>query len=213
MIPIVPPAIDAYCLRHTSASDPLLDELAAYTHAHCKLPQMLTGPVEGAFLRMLVQASGARRVLEIGTFTGYSALSMAVGLPADGELITCDIDHNTDTIAKSFWARSPHGSKIKPMLGPALETIGALPAEVCFDFVFIDADKENYENYYEAVLPKLKSGGLLAADNTLWSGKVLDPKEKSDHAIVAFNKHVARDPRVDHVLLSVRDGVMLVRKR
>lgn len=213
MIPIVPPTIDAYCLRHTSAPDPLLDELAAYTHAHCKLPQMLTGPVEGTFLRMLVQIGGARRVLEIGTFTGYSALSMAAGLPADGELITCDIDQDTNAIAKSFWARSPHGTKIKPMLGPALETIGALPQEMRFDFVFIDADKENYENYYEAVLPKLKSGGILAADNTLWSGKVLDPKEKSDHAIVAFNQHVARDPRVDHVLLSVRDGVMLVRKR
>lgn len=213
MIPIVPPAIDAYCLRHTSAPDALLDELASYTHAHCKLPQMLTGPVEGAFLRMLVQACGARRVLEIGTFTGYSALSMAAGLPADGELITCDIDQDTNTIAQSFWARSPHGTKIKPMLGPALETIGALPTDMRFDFVFIDADKENYVNYYDALLPKLKSGGLLAADNTLWSGKVLDPKEKSDHAIVAFNQHVARDPRVEHVLLSVRDGVMLVRKR
>lgn len=213
MIPIVPPAIDAYCLRHTTAPDALLDELAAYTYAHCKLPQMLTGAVEGTFLRMLLQACGARRVLEIGTFTGYSALSMAAGLPADGELITCDIDQDTNAIAQSFWARSPHGAKIKPMLGPALETIGALPTDMRFDFAFIDADKENYVNYYDALLPKLKSGGLLAADNTLWSGKVLDPKEKSDHAIVAFNQHVARDPRVDHVLLSVRDGVMLVRKR
>ena len=212
MIPIVLPALDAYCLRHTTAPDPLLDELAAYTHAHCKLPQMLTGAVEGAFLKMLIQTSGARRVLEIGTFTGYSALSMATGLPADGELITCDIDQDTNAIARSFWARSPHGTKIKPMLGPALETIGTLPREMRFDFVFIDADKENYSNYYEAVLPKLKSGGLLAADNTLWSGKVLEPKEKSDHAIVAFNQRVARDSSVDHVLLSVRDGVMLVRK-
>ena len=212
MISIVPKAIDDYCLAHTTSPDALLDELAAYTQAHCQLPQMLTGPVEGTFLRMLVQTCGARRVLEIGTFTGYSALSMAAGLPEDGELITCDIDKDTNAIARSFWARSPHGTKIKPILGPALETIGALPADKKLDFVFIDADKENYENYYEAVLPKLKSGGLLAADNTLWSGKVLDPKEKSDHAIVAFNRHVARDPRVDHVLLSVRDGVMLVRK-
>jgi len=213
MIAIVPPPIDAYCLAHTTPSDPLLDELAAYTQAHCKLPQMLTGPVEGTFLRMLVQTSGARRVLEIGTFTGYSALSMAAGLPADGELLTCDIDKDTNAIAKSFWTRSPHGTKIKAMLGPALETIGALPAEVCFDFVFIDADKENYVNYYEAVLPRLRSGGLIAADNTLWSGRVLDPKEKSDHAIVAFNAHVARDARVEQVLLSVRDGVLLIRKR
>ncbi len=104
MIPIVPPRIDAYCLAHTTPADPLLDELAAYTHAHCKFPQMLTGPVEGTFLRMLVQVSAAKRVLEIGTFTGYSALSMAAGLPDDGELITCDIDPETNAIAQSFWA-------------------------------------------------------------------------------------------------------------
>ena len=213
MIPIVPKPIDDYCVAHTTQPDPLLDELAAYTHAHCKLPQMLTGAVEGTFLRMLVQMSAARRVLEIGTYTGYSALSMAAGLPADGEIITCDIDAETSRIAQTFWARSPDGGKIKQILGPALETIQALPAETRFDFVFLDADKENYLNYYEAVLPRLQPGGLLAADNTLWSGRVLEPKEKSDHAMVAFNRHVAHDARVDHVLLSVRDGVMLVRKR
>ena len=213
MIPIVPKPIDDYCVAHTTQPDPLLDELAAYTHAHCKLPQMLTGAVEGTFLRMLVQMSAARRVLEIGTYTGYSALSMAAGLPADGEIITCDIDAETSRIAQSFWARSPDGGKIQQILGPALETIQALPAETRFDFVFLDADKENYLNYYEAVLPRLQPGGLLAADNTLWSGRVLEPKEKSDHAMVAFNRHVAHDARVDHVLLSVRDGVMLVRKR
>ena len=212
MISIVPQALEDYCLAHTSAPDPLLDELAAYTRAHCQLPQMLTGPVEGTFLRMLVQACGARRVLEIGTFTGYSALSMAAGLAEGAELLTCDIDPQTNAIAQSFWARSAHGGKIKPLLGPALESIRALPAGMQFDFVFIDADKENYVNYYELVVPRLQPGGLLAADNTLWSGKVLEPKEKSDRAIVAFNTHVARDPRVQQVLLSVRDGVMLVRK-
>lgn len=213
MISIISKPLDDYCVAHTTQPDPLLDELAAYTHAHCKLPQMLTGAVEGTFLRMLVQISAARRVLEIGTYTGYSALSMAAGLPADGEIITCDIDAETTRIAQTFWARSPDGGKIKQILGPALETIQALPAETRFDFVFLDADKENYLNYYEAVLPRLQPGGLLAADNTLWSGRVLEPKEKSDHAMVAFNRHVAHDARVDHVLLSVRDGVMLVRKR
>ena len=167
MIPIVPKPIDDYCAAHTTRPGPLLEELAAYTHAHCKLPQMLTGAVEGTFLRMLVQATGAKRVLEIGTFTGYSALSMVAGLPADGELITCDIDKDTNAIARSFWARSPHGGKIKPLLGPALESIRALPAGLQFDFVFIDADKENYVNYYELVVPRLKPGGLLAADNAL----------------------------------------------
>lgn len=213
MIPIISKPLDDYCVAHTTQPGPLLDELAAYTHAHCKLPQMLTGAVEGTFLRMLVQMSAARRVLEIGTYTGYSALSMAAGLPADGAIVTCDIDPETSRIAQSFWARSPDGGKIKLVLGPALETIRALPADMQFDFVFLDADKENYLNYYEAVLPRLQPGGLLAADNTLWSGRVLEPKEKSDHAMVAFNHHVAHDARVDHVLLSVRDGVLLVRKR
>lgn len=212
MIPVVPKPIEDYCLAHTSPVDPLLDELATYTRAHCKLPQMLTGPVEGTFLRMLVEVSGARRVLEIGTYTGYSALSMATGLPDDGKLMTCDIDADTNAIARSFWARSPHGKKIEPHLGPALETLAQFPADMQFDFVFIDADKENYLNYYEAVLPRLRPGDLIAADNTLWSGRVLDPKEKSDHAIVAFNAHVARDVRVEQVLLSVRDGVLLIRK-
>lgn len=213
MLSIIPPGLEDYCAAHTTPPEALLDELAAYTCAHCPLPQMLTGPVEGTLLRMLVQASGAKRVLEIGTFTGYSALSMAAGLPDGGELITCDIDPETTGIAQSFWARSPHGGKIKPQLGPALETLAALLSETTFDFVFIDADKENYLNYYEAVLPRLRPGGLIAADNTLWSGKVLDPKDKSDLAIVAFNDHVARDPRVEQVLLSVRDGVLLIRKR
>lgn len=213
MLTLIPPRLEDYCAARTTPPEALLDELAAYTRAHCPLPQMLTGPVEGTLLRMLVRISGARRVLEVGTFTGYSALSMAAGLPDDGRLVTCDIDRETTAIAKSFWARSAHGHKIESRLGPALDTIRALPVDAGFDFMFLDADKENYVNYYEALLPRLRPGGLLAADNVLWSGKVLDPKEKSDHAIVAFNTHVARDPRVEHVLLSVRDGVSLIRKR
>jgi caffeoyl-CoA O-methyltransferase len=213
MIPIVPKALEDYCAAHTTSPDPLLDELAAYTRAHCKDPQMLTGPVEGTLLRMLVQLSGARRVLEIGTYTGYSALSMAAGLPDDGELITCDINPETTRIAQSFWARSPHGEKIRQKAGAALDSLRALPSDQAFDFVFLDADKENYANYYEAILPRLQSGGLIVADNTLWSGRVLDPKEKTDHAIVAFNAKVRSDPRIEHVLLSVRDGVMLIRKK
>ncbi|MBI3546558.1 MAG: class I SAM-dependent methyltransferase [Gammaproteobacteria bacterium] len=212
MLSIIPPALEDYCVAHTTPAEALLNELAAYTHAHCQLPQMLTGPVEGTLLRMLVQISAARRILEVGSFTGYSALSMAAGLPDDGRLITCDIDTETTAIAKSFWARSPHGHKIESRLGPALETIQALPADMQFDFMFLDADKENYVNYYEALLPRLRRGGLIAVDNVLWSGKVLDPKEKSDHAIVAFNQHVARDARVEQVLLSVRDGVSLIRR-
>jgi len=213
MIPIVAKPLEDYCANHTTQDDPLLEELATYTHAHCKLPQMLTGPVEGRFLKMLVEISGARRILEIGTYTGYSALSMAAGLPADGLITTCDIESETTRIAQSFWMRSPDGGKIQSHLGPALETLAVLSADTVFDFVFLDADKENYINYYEAVLPRLKPGGLIAADNALWSGRVLDPKEESDHAMVAFNIRVAADPRVEQVLLSIRDGILLIRKK
>jgi caffeoyl-CoA O-methyltransferase len=150
---IVPPALEDYCRAHTSPADPLLEELADHTRGHCRAPQMLTGPVEGAFLRMLVTVTRARRVLEIGTYTGYSALSMAAGLPDDGELITCDIDTETNAIARAFWARSPHGGKIRPVLGPALETIAQLAPAETFDLVFIDADKESYIGLHARFYP------------------------------------------------------------
>jgi caffeoyl-CoA O-methyltransferase len=174
---------------------------------------MLIGPHEGALLAMLVRLSGARRVLEIGTFTGYSALCMAEALPGNGRLITCEIRPRHAEISQSFFKRSPHGHKIRLRLGPALETLASLSHATKFDFVFLDADKENYVNYYEAVLPRLRSGGLIVADNVLWSGRVLVPKKKTDRAVVKFNKHVLRDPRVECVMLPVRDGVSLIRKR
>ena len=155
----------------------------------------------------------ARCVLEIGTFTGYSALCMAEALPAKGKLTTCEIKPEHADIARSFFARSPHGHKIKIHLGPAIETLAGLPVSASIDFVFLDADKENYVNYYEAVLPCLRPGGLIVADNVLWSGRVLAPKKKSDRAVVRFNNHVRRDPRVECVMLPVRDGVSLIRKR
>ena len=210
---IVPSKIEDYCLRHTSTRDKLLREIEKYTRRHCADAQMLIGPHEGALLAMLVRLTGARRVLEIGTFTGYSALCMAEALPDNGELLTCEIKPEHADIARSFFDRSPHGRKIELRLGPALETLARLPASVNFDFVFIDADKENYVNYYEAVLPRLRSGGLIVADNVLWSGRVLAPKKQTDRAVVAFNKHVRRDPRVECVMLPVRDGVSLIRKR
>jgi caffeoyl-CoA O-methyltransferase len=210
---IVPQKIEEYCLRHTSARDKLLRELENYTQRHCADAQMLIGPREGALLAMLVRLTGTRRILEIGCFTGYSALCMAEALPAKGKLTTCEIKPEHAEIAQSFFDRSPHGHKIKIHLGPALETVAGLPVSASFDFVFLDADKENYVNYYEAVLPRLRPGGLLVADNVLWSGHVLAPKKKTDHAVVAFNKHVRRDPRVECVMLPVRDGVSLIRKR
>ena len=208
---VVPEEIEEYALVHSSREDPLLQALAQDTQANTKWPQMQTGHVEGSFLRMLVQVSKARRVLEIGTFTGYSALSMAMGLPEDGRVITCDIDPEATAMARQYWEKSGQGAKIELRLGPALETIESL--EGPFDFVFIDADKENYVNYWEAVLPKVRQGGLIAVDNVLWSGRVLDPKDTLDHAVVAFNRHVRYDDRVELVMLTVRDGVTLARKK
>ncbi|MFO0632427.1 MAG: class I SAM-dependent methyltransferase [Nannocystaceae bacterium] len=214
MLTLVPPDIERYVADHSTAESPLFAALRERTYAELTAPQMQVGPVEGALLRMLVALTGARAVLEIGTFSGYSALSMAEALPDDGTLVTCDIDPVATAVARDFFARSPHGHKIELRLGPALETIAALAAAARrFDLVFIDADKTNYPAYYDAVWELLPRGGLIVADNTLWSGRVLAPQDDDDRAIVRFNARVHADPRVDHVLLSVRDGVMLARKR
>jgi caffeoyl-CoA O-methyltransferase len=204
-------AVEAYAEAHSSAPDPLLVELADETRATMAAPQMLTGPVEGRFLEILVAAIGARRVLEIGTFTGYASLSMAAALPPDGRIDTLDIEQKHADVAQRYFDRSPYGSKITLHLGPALETIGKLEGE--FDFVFIDADKENYDAYYEAVLPRLSGRGLIAIDNTLWSGRVLDPPDETSRLMAALNDKLAADDRVVAVQLTVRDGVTLVRRR
>jgi caffeoyl-CoA O-methyltransferase len=209
---IVPEHIEEYVAAHTTPHTRLLEELEEYTLANCAYPQMLVGRVEGRLLKLLVRLIGARRVLEIGTFTGYSALCMAEGLPADGSLITCEINPEHAKIAQSFFDRSPYGKQITIHLGPALETLKTLPADRLFDMVFLDADKENYGNYYDAVLPRLRKGGLIVADNVLWSGRVLKPEKETDRALAQFNEKVLRDGRVENVMLTVRDGVMLIRK-
>lgn len=213
MEPVLPPAIDAYARAHSTPPSALVAELEAYTRAHFgREADMLIGPTEGALLRLLVRLAGARKVLEIGLFTGYSALTMAEALPADGSLISCEINPESAAVAQSFFARSEHGRKISIRLGPALETLATL-REQTFDLVFLDADKENYPRYYEEILPLLRPGGLLVADNVLWSGRVLAPERASDHALVRFNELVTQDTRVDSVLLTVRDGVMVARKK
>src|SRR5262252_7712337 len=207
---LVSEPVDKYAEEHTEAVAALFDELRDETYRTMDIPQMQVGRIEGTFLRMLVRLVRARRVLELGMFTGYSALMMAEGLPDDGELITCDVDPKAEAMAKRYSAQSPHGKKIHIRVGPALETIKTLKGPI--DMVFIDADKENYPKYYDAVLPLLRKGGLLVADNVLWSGRVLDPKEETDRAIVEFNDKVAKDSRVEKVLLTVRDGMMLAVK-
>lgn len=208
---LVAEAIEEYALLHSSREDPLLAELAQETREGVPYAQMLTGHVEGSLLRLLVQLIGAKRVLEFGCYTGYSALSMAMGLPDDGRVITLDVSEVFTEVAKRYWARSPYGHKIELRLGPALDSVQTVDGPV--DLVFIDADKENYLRYYEAAMPKLRQGGLIVADNVLWDGKVLDPKEQSDKAIVAFNQHVRYDSRVDALMLTIRDGVTVARKR
>ncbi|CAN5418722.1 class I SAM-dependent methyltransferase [soil metagenome] len=211
MLTLTRPGIEEYAESKTQPTNELLAELHKETHEEMDYPQMLTGPIEGSFLRLMVQTSGAKSILEIGMFTGYSALSMAEGLPADGKLTTLEINPKCIQFAKKYFERSEHGKKITVKEGPALNSLEAL--EGPFDFVFIDADKGNYQNYYEAVLPKLKSGGIILIDNVLWSGAVLDPKTEDDKAIDDLNKHVAQDKRVDKVLLTIRDGVFFIRKK
>ena len=172
---------------------------------------MLTGRLEGGFLRLMVRAFQARRIVEIGMYTGYSALSMAEALPDDGKLITCEVNPEAEAIARRYFRESPHRDKIEIRMGPALQTLEKL--EGPFDFAFIDADKENYPSYYELCLERLRPGGAIAVDNVLWSGRVLDPQDEETRAIATLNERVSKDDRVDHVLLTIRDGVMLVIKK
>jgi caffeoyl-CoA O-methyltransferase len=203
-------AVEQFAHDHTEAEADLYVRLREETYRVMQSPQMQVDVIEGRFLQMLVRLSGAKNILELGMFTGYSALMMAEALPDNGHLITCEIDPKAEAIARRYFAESPHGDKITIRMGPALDTIKTLADPL--DLVFIDADKVNYSNYYEACLPLLKFGGLIVADNVLWSGKVVDPKDAEDHAIVAFNRLVQSDPRVKNVCLTVRDGMMLAWK-
>jgi caffeoyl-CoA O-methyltransferase len=208
---VTDPVLEAYAESHTTAPTEALLALAEETRATLSAPGMMVGALEGRFLEMLVYALRPHRVLEIGTFSGYSSLSMAAGLPSGGHITTCELSPVHAALARTHIARSPYAEMIEVIEGPALDTISKLDGP--FDFVFIDADKTNYLAYYEAVLPKLAPGGLIAVDNTLWSGNVVDDKDQSDdtRAIRAFNDTVVADPRVVCVQATVRDGVTLIR--
>jgi caffeoyl-CoA O-methyltransferase len=209
---IVPEDIEAYAAAHTTPPEELLAELAEETKATLRSPQMLTGPIEGRLLELLVHGIRAKRVLELGTYSGYSSLSMAAGLADGGHIDTCEVDEKHAEVARRYIARSQYAERITVHLGPALATIERLGGE--FDFVFIDADKENYGAYYEALLPRLAPEGLMGIDNTLWSGRVLDASDDSGdtRAIRELNDRIASDPRVVAVQLTVRDGVTLIRR-
>jgi caffeoyl-CoA O-methyltransferase len=209
---VVREEIDGYTEAHTTPPPELLAELAEETRETLASPQMLTGVVEGRLLELLVHALKPQRVLELGTYSGYSALSMAAGLPEGGHIDTCEVDERHAEVARRYIGRSPYSDRITVHVGPALGTIERLGGE--FDFVFVDADKENYGNYYEALVPRLASSGLMAFDNTLWSGRVLDSDDDAEttRSIVELNDRIAGDERVIAVMLTVRDGITLLRR-
>ncbi len=208
---IVDKDLEQYAFDHTAAEPDLLQRLGAETHAKMQMPQMLTGRLEGRLLKFLAQLSGAKRVLEIGTFTGYSALSLAEGLPQDGKVVTCEIEPTHAAMARRYFDASPHGKKIEIRMGAALATLETLQGP--FDLIFIDADKENYPAYYEKAVDLVRAGGLVLVDNTLWSGLVLKPHDRETIAIDSLNKRIVKDARGENVLLTVRDGLQLVRKK
>jgi caffeoyl-CoA O-methyltransferase len=203
---VIDPRIEQYAERLTTPHDELLAELSAATAQELGHAGMLTGPVAGRLLELLVWFGQPRRVLEIGTFSGHSALAMAAALPEGGRIDACELSPERAAFAQGWFDRSPHGSKITLHVGPALETIGRLEGD--FDLVFIDADKPGYVDYYEAVLPRLSPRGLIVADNTLAGGDVVDGNPPA----AAFNEHVAADARTVQVLLTVRDGMTIIRR-
>ena len=209
---IVAAEVEQYAEEHTTPPPAHLQGLAEETLRSMAAPQMMVGALEGRFLEMLVFALQPQLVLEIGMFTGYSSLSMAAALPPGGHIVTCDVDPKAEEVARRHIEASPYSDRIEIRMGPALETIESLDGP--FDLVFIDADKTNYRNYYDAVLPKVAAHGMIAVDNVLWSGQVIDPNDTSDNteALRAFNDYVNADTRTVNVICTIRDGVTLVRR-
>ena len=204
---------EEYITAHSDIEPDYLAKLNRKTHLRMINPRMLSGHFQGRVMAMFCRMIQPKMVLEIGTFTGYSALSMAEGMPEDGVVHTIDYDDELESFLKDVFAGSEYGHKIKLHIGNALVEIAKM--NEIFDLVFIDADKEEYLSYYEAVLPKVRTGGFLLVDNTLWDGKVLkpvDPKDRETIAIMKFNDFVAQDTRVEKVLLPIRDGLTLIRK-
>jgi len=214
-IEIVDPRVEQYAVEHTTPEPEWFAAVADNTRERTTAPGMMVGTLEGRFLAAVVAMLRPALVLEIGTFTGYSALSMAEALPPGGHIVTCDISEEHVAIAREHIAASPYADRIEIRVGPAIETVAALDGP--FDLVFIDADKQGYLGYYEAVLPKLAPDGVILADNVLWSGRLVDPpaadEDGSTRALREFNDHVVADERVEVVMLTVRDGVSIIRRR
>ena len=208
---IVAKQAEEYALAHTSPLSPLLEEVEQFTLTKTAYPSMLTGRVEGRFLQLVVQMSGACRIVDIGTFTGYSALAMAEVMPDDGEILTIENNPDHAAIAQSFFDRSPCSSRITLRLGPALDILKSLPDKGT-DLVFIDADKQNYSAYYEEAMRIVKNRGLILVDNALWYGRIFEPKDDDSRAMADFNELVNTDDRAEKLFLTIRDGIYLIRK-
>ncbi|BCY12440.1 O-methyltransferase [Actinoplanes sp. L3-i22] len=215
MTQILGPGIGEYLLAHSEPVDDLLRELAAETRA--SLPPeyagMQVGADEGTLLTMLVKLTGVRYAVELGVFTGYSSICIARGLQPGGRLLACDVSPEWTKVAREYWARAGLADRIELRLAPAIETLRALAPDPVIDFAFVDADKIGYPQYYEELVTRLRPGGLLALDNVLRGGRVLSPSDPADRAIAELNDRIVRDARVESVMLPVRDGVTLVRKR
>ncbi|MEV2275202.1 O-methyltransferase [Nocardiopsis sp. NPDC049922] len=212
----ITPELHSYLVAHSEPVDDVLTDLVAETER--LFPQfvgMQIGPEQGAFMTLLAQAIGARDVVEVGTFTGYSSICLARGIPADGTLLACDISEEWTSVARRYWERAEVADRITLKLGPALDTLRALPREPRFDLAFVDADKPGYVGYWEELVPRMRPGGLLLADNTLSHGRVVDPDntDASVQGIRDFNDHLVADDRVSQVLLPIGDGLTLARKR
>lgn len=211
MAGLISDGLENYISSHSESGGAIEKELRQETLALGSSSGMMSGDSVGNFLKLIVKINQCKRVLEIGTFTGYSALMLASGLQENGELITCDINSETSNIAKKYWAKSPHGKKIKLVLGPAIESMEKLEGK--FDLIFIDADKNNYLNYYNKSKDLLSKNGIIIVDNVLWSGRVLSPEDKQSISIDNFNKFVKEDKDYWNTIVPIRDGLMIITRR
>lgn len=211
----VSPEVHAYLVEHGTPPDSVQRELIEETRKLGGISIMQVAPEQGAFLTVFARAIGARRAIEVGTFTGYSSLCLARGLAPGGKLVTCDTSAEWTAVARRYWEKAGVAEQIELRLGPGADTLRALPADPVFDLGFIDADKPGYPVYYEEILKRLRPGGVILVDNVLWTGRVADPSAQDEMtaAIRAFNDKVAADPRVDCVMLPISDGLTLLRKR
>jgi caffeoyl-CoA O-methyltransferase len=216
MDPWLDPDVAQYAIDHSTPPDDVQQRLIAETSEQLgRRAGMQISSDEGVFLQLLTRISGARRAVEVGTFTGYSALCIARGLPEDGTLLCCDVSEEWTAIGLRYWAEAGVDGKIDLRIAPAADTLRALPADTRFDLAFIDADKSGYRTYYEEILARMDPGGLILVDNTIWSGRVLEasPADEDTAALIAFNAALVADDRVDVVVLTFRDGVTMARKR